>query len=138
MPANSYILNNGVAMPAIGECGQTRDLMMSSSFEAAAFGGWGGFTDTERDQLGQTFGLALKVGVSSPFYKRVFTCKSQEGFRHIDGAWAYRTSHRTRPVPFLIDICPQARRSNWPNRFTNLRSREKICSLRRNSRRYFF
>ena len=30
-----------------------------------AFGGWGGFTDKERDQFGPTFGSVLKVGASS-------------------------------------------------------------------------
>jgi len=56
MSAKSYTLNNGLSMPAI------------------AFGGWGGFTEKERDQFAPNFGLALK-----------------EGFRHIDGAWFYRT-----------------------------------------------
>ncbi|KAF9642642.1 reductase AKOR2 [Thelephora ganbajun] len=44
------------------------------SMPAIAFGGWGGLTDKDREQFGPTFGLALK-----------------EGFRHIDGAWVYRT-----------------------------------------------
>jgi len=44
------------------------------SFKTTGFGGWGGLTDEGRDQFGPTFGLALK-----------------EGFRHIDGAWLYRT-----------------------------------------------
>ena len=112
--------------------------MVSSSSEVTAFGGWGGFTDGERDQFGPTFRLALKVGASSPFHKRVFTYKSQEGFRHIDGAWAYRTLRRAQSLLVSSDICPQARRGNWPNRFTSLGSRGKSCSSRQNSRGYFF
>lgn len=33
--------------------------------KTAAFGGWGGFTDKDRDQFATTFGSALKVGDSS-------------------------------------------------------------------------
>ena len=34
----------------------------------------------------------------------MFTHMLQEGFRHIDGAWLYRTSHRRNPFLFLTTI----------------------------------
>lgn len=65
MSAKSYKLNNGVSMPAIGERDPKSIYMSYSFFKPAAYGGWGGNTDKERDQFAPTFGLALKVGASS-------------------------------------------------------------------------
>ena len=93
MSAKSYTLNNGVSIPAVGEHRPARVPIVSSPFKPTAFGGWGGRTDEDRDKFGPTFGLALKVGTSSSFRRFVFTCGLQEGFRHLDGAWIYRTLH---------------------------------------------
>ena len=79
--------------------------------------------------------MALKVGVSSSFRNRIFTRRLQEGYRHIDGAWVYRTLQRTQLLRFLNGIRTQARRSNWPNRSAILGSREKSCSSVRSSRK---
>lgn len=65
MSAKNYTLNNGVSMPAIGEYGPTSVFVLGSCSKLTAYGGFGGRSESARDQFAPTFGLALKVGASS-------------------------------------------------------------------------
>src|SRR5882757_3382329 len=127
MPAKSYTLNNGVSMPAIGQHDPGCVAITSSSFETTAFGGWGGYTDKDRERYGPTLGLALKVGASSSLLRQTLNHVFQEGYRHIDGAWWHRTLYGIQLVSLVGDLQTQRRRSRQANRSASPGFRGRSC-----------